>query len=245
MLANYEEYANDALKKYAEREKSHRYLLVEAVKDLKPERVLDLGCGAGQELLAFLEKTGAFCVGVDPAPELGKITKEMFAGKERAVFVRGAGERLPFADATFDVVLCRVALPYMNNRQAIAEISRILKPAGVLLLKTHAPAFYFGMIRERLKTLSPKQLAYPLICLAASFWHQLTGRQLRKGFWRGKEIFQTRGFLDGEFAKNELEIKGVLPDDNRRTPSFIVVKMALLKMVFVAHALGDAVNAVY
>ena len=244
MLANYEEYANDALKKYAERETTQRHLLVDAVRDLKPGKVLDLGCGAGQELLAFLEKTEAVCVGVDPAPELGKITAGMFAGKKRAVFVRGEGEKLPFEGASFDVVLCRVALPYMNNRQAIAEIARILKPDGVLLLKTHAPSFYFGMIGERLKTLNPKQLAYPLICLAASAWHQLTGRQLRKGFWQGKEIFQTRAFLEKEFASNDLEIRGVLADDNRRTPSFVVVKLALLKMFFVAHALGEAVSVI-
>lgn len=244
MLANYEEYANDALKKYAEREVEHRFLLVDAVKDRKPKRVLDLGCGAGQELLAFLEKTDAVCIGVDPAPELGKITAETFAGVKRAVFVRGVGEKLPFADGSFDIVLCRVALPYMNNRQAIAEIARILKPEGVLLLKTHAPSFYFGMIRERLKTFNPKQIAYPLICLAASCWHQLTGRQLREGFWQGKEIFQTREFLEREFVKNDLEIKGVLADDNRQTPSFVVIKIALLKMFFVAHALSDAVIAV-
>ena len=242
MLANYEEYANDALKKYAEREAPGRYLLVDAVKERKPARVLDLGCGAGQELLAFLDSTGALCVGVDPAAELGKITARMFAGKERVAFVRGMGEKLPFADASFDVVLCRVALPYMNNRQAIAEIARLLKPDGVLLLKTHAPAFYAGMIGERLKTRSPRQLAYPLICLAASFWHQLTGRQLQKGFWQGKEIFQTRAFLEREFAKNGLAIEGVLPDDNRRTPSLIVVKMALLKLFFAAHTLGEAVS---
>ena len=244
MLANYEEYANESLEKFAAREAAQRYLLVEAVKDLKPARVLDLGCGAGQELLAFLEKTGAVCVGVDSAQELGKITAETFrAHEKRAVFVRSEGEKLPFEKQSFDVVLCRVALPYMNNRQALAEIARVLKPGGVLLLKTHAPAFYFGMIRERLKTLSPKQIAYPLICLAASCWHLLTGRQLQKGFWQGKEIFQTRSFLDREFGKNNLQIKGFLADDNRRTPSFIVVKMALLKMFWVAQLFGETVCA--
>lgn len=239
MLANYEEYANESLKKFAARETAKRYLLVDAVKDLRPEKVLDLGCGAGQELLPFLEKTEAVCVGVDSAPELGKMTAEMFAGEKRAVFVRSEGEKMPFADNSFDVVLCRVALPYMNNQRAISEISRILKPDGVLLLKTHAPMFYFGMILERLKTFSPRQIAYPLICLAASFWHLLTGRQPQKGFWQGKEVFQTRAFLEKEFAKNNLKIAGFLPDDNVKTPSFYVVKTALLKMFFTAQAVGE------
>ena len=244
MLANYEEYANEALKNFAAREAAQRYLLVDAVKDLKPERVLDLGCGAGQELLAFLEKTEAVCVGVDSAEELGKITREMFQAKEKAVFVRSEGENLPFRDEIFDVVLCRVALPYMNNRLAIAEISRVLKPEGILLLKTHAPAFYFGMIRERLKTLSARQVAYPLICLAASCWHLLTGRQLQKGFWQGKEIFQTRSFLEKEFAKNNLQVKAVLADDNPQTPSLMVVKITLLKVFWAAQIFGESVIAV-
>jgi SAM-dependent methyltransferase len=239
MLANYEEYANESLKNFAGRETAKRYLLVEAVKDLKPEKVLDLGCGAGHELLAFLEKTEAVCIGVDSAEKLGEITKNIFAENEKALFVRSEGENLPFADDSLDVVLCRVALPYMNNRKAIAEIARVLKPGGVLLLKTHAPAFYFWMIAARLKTLNPKQLAYPLICLAASFWHLLTGRQLQKGFWQGKEIFQTRAFLEKEFAKNKLKIDGVLPDDNVKTPSLFVVKTALLKMFLAAQVVGE------
>jgi ubiquinone/menaquinone biosynthesis C-methylase UbiE len=239
MLAEYEDYAKASLKKFAERESAKRYLLVDAVKNLKVERVLDLGCGAGQELIPFLEKTDAVCVGVDRAEKLGLITKSVFVDRERAVFVRANGEALPFAAASFDVVLCRVALPYMNNRATIAEIARLLKPGGVLLLKTHAPRFYVGMIRERLKTLSARQLAYPLICLAGSFWHLLTGRQLQKGFWEGKEVFQTRRFLEREFAKNELRIDGVLPDDNPQTPSFVIVKMTLLKMFFAAQILGE------
>jgi SAM-dependent methyltransferase len=239
MLANYEEYANESLEKFAAREAAKRDLLVDAVKDLNPGAILDLGCGAGQELLPFLEKTGAICVGADSAAALGKMTSRTFGDERRAAFVRSEGENLPFADESFDVVLCRVALPYMNNKKAIAEIARVLKPNGVLLLKTHAPLYYFGLIGQRAKTLSARQIAYPLICLAASFWHQITGRQLAGGFWQGKEVFQTRAFLEREFEKNALQIDGVLPDDNRQTPSFYVVKMALLKVISAAQVVGE------
>jgi ubiquinone/menaquinone biosynthesis C-methylase UbiE len=239
MLANYEEYASESLRKFAETEGAERYLLVEAVKDLSPARVLDVGCGAGQELLAFLEKTEAFAIGVDSAEKLGTVTKTVFGGQEKAAFVRSRGEDLPFADASFEVVLCRVSLPYMDNRRTLAEISRVLRRGGVLLLKTHTPGFYVEMIFERLKTRSLRQVVYPLICLIASGWHLFTGRQLQKGFWQGKEIFQTRSFLEKEFAKNNLKIKGFLTDNNPRTPSFIVVKMVLLKMFLVAQFFSE------
>lgn len=227
-LDSYTEYAQAAIENYSRKSAADRYLLFDAVKDLKIGRVLDIGCGAGQELFPFLEKTDANCFGIDVAAEIGQITRTVFADNpnvQRVFFVRSQGEKLPFADASFDVILCRVALPYMNNRRTIAEVARILKPNGVFLLKIHAPAFYFGMIRERLKTLNPKQLAYPLICLAGSAWHSLTGKQLEKGFWKGKETFQTHSFLKKEFAKNSMQIERELSDTNAQTPSFYIKKL--------------------
>lgn len=227
-LSNYQEYTKQAIENFARKSADeNRYLLVDAVKDLPLEKVLDVGCGAGQELIPFVERTDAFCIGIDAAEELGAVTRQFFDEfdcKNRVAFTRSYGESLPFADASFDVVLCRVALPYMNNRQTIAEVARVLKPNGIFLLKTHAPAFYFGMIRERWKLFSLRQIAYPLICLAGGAWHSLTGRQLQKGFWAGKEVYQTERFLRREFAKNNLRIERHLSDTNVETPSFVVIK---------------------
>jgi SAM-dependent methyltransferase len=227
----YEEHAKAALENFAAQDPAARYLLVDAVGDLNIERVLDLGCGPGQELIPFIERTGAHCVGVDLAAELGKVTAETFPDQGRAGFVRANGGSLPFADESFDVVICRVALPYMHNRDTIAETARVLKPNGVFLLKTHAPRFYLAMIRERLPSSDPKMLAYPLICLFASLWHSATRRQLEQGFWQGKEIFQTTAFLEKEFARNNLQIDGRLADDNPLTPSYRVVKSAARALV--------------
>ena len=76
---NYEEHATAALKNSAAKDPATRYRLVDAVGELNVQRVLDLGCGPGQELIPFLERTGAFCVGIDIAPELGKVTREVVA----------------------------------------------------------------------------------------------------------------------------------------------------------------------
>jgi len=226
-VGSYQEYAQQAIENFANQDAESRYLLVSAVKDRKIEKVLEVGCGAGQELLPFVEKTAAFCVGIDMAEELGTVGNDFFQKancENRVGLVRSFGESLPFADDSFDVVLCRVALPYMDNRQTIAEIARVLRPKGVFLLKIHAPAFYFGMIWRRRRTFSLKQIAYPLICLVGGVWHLLTKNQLKDGFWKGKEVFQTRRFLEKEFAKNGLKITGELSDTNIQTPSFVVVK---------------------
>lgn len=226
-LENYQDYAQAALAKFAESDAASRYSLVLAVENIAVKRVLDIGCGAGQQFFPFLERTIAFCVGIDIADSLGKVTANVFGQTkfvERVAFSRANGASLPFADESFDVVLCQVALPYMNNRQTIAEVARILRPKGVFLLKIHAPAFYFGMLPARFKTFNPKQIAYPLICLAGSIWHLLTGKQLEKGLWKGKEVFQTRRFLEKEFSKNKLRIERESADTNTQTPSFYIIK---------------------
>lgn len=226
---SYGDYAQAVLAVYEERPAAERNLLFNAVIDESPRRVLDLGCGPGQELIPFLENSRAVCVGVDIGEDLANIALPFHESKgfaERANFVRAPGELLPFADATFDVVLCRVALPYMNNRRTIAEVARVLALGGTFLLKTHAPPFYVAMLRERVKTGSVKQIAYPVICLAGSIWHMVSGGQLAGGVWQGKEVFQTRRYLDREMAKHGLQIVGELADTNRQTPSFRIIKAA-------------------
>lgn len=223
---SYEEYTRLALEQYARRDRARREWLLDAVKDFDVRRILDVGCGAGQEFFPFLENTSAVCYGVDRAESLGRVAQKTFDKEfsNRAFFVRAAGENLPFADAHFDLCLCLVALPYMNNRRTIAEIARVLRPGGALVLKIHATAFYLKMIRDRVKTLSAKQLAYPLICLAAGAVHELSGRQPEKGFWRGKEVFQTRRFLAREFARNGLKTVREIDRANKLSPVFIAVK---------------------
>lgn len=228
-ISYYEEYARAAVRRYAEADPAARSALVDALGERDVRRVLDIGCGAGQEMFPFAEKKGAFCVGIDIGRELGAVgrrTAENCGVSGSTGFARARGEELPFADGVFDVVLCRVALPYMDNRRTIAEVARVLRGGGVFLLKTHAPAFFAALLKERLRTLSPKQIAYPLICLFAGTVHQLTGRQLSGGFWEGKQVFQTRRFLEREFAGRGLRIAGTLSDDNRRSPSYLIVKDA-------------------
>ena len=92
-------------------------------------RVLDVGCGAGQTLIASdLKGARGFGIDYDYSPLKG--------GKERnghIEFVQASGESLPFADASLDFVISRVALPYMRIPVAAAEIARRVHrvPAGL------------------------------------------------------------------------------------------------------------------
>src|SRR5262250_1546446 len=62
-------------------------------------RVLDVGCGAGQELLPFLTERDALGFGIDPEPQAGQVGRQMYAHyapEARVNFLRGTAEDLPF-----------------------------------------------------------------------------------------------------------------------------------------------------
>ncbi len=227
MLTDFQQYVEIAIAKQSTLSEDKRYMLVNLLKNKTINRVLDVGCGAGYDLLQFVEKTDAFGFGVDIAPEVGKAGKKFYSEtgyQDKVSFICSKGEQIPFADESFDVVLCLVALPYMNNRKTLTEIARVLRPKGTLMLKIHAPQFYFQMIKDRLKEKSIKSLVYPIIALATGCFYWLTNKQLENNFLKGKEMFSTENLLRRELKNKGLEIKDYLPNNNQQTPAFLIVK---------------------
>ena len=101
---------------------------------LSGKRVLDVGCGFGRFLLN-LESAGAQAYGVDVCEGYLQLSREFaaHASHKSPVVICGQGESLPFADASFDLVLCIRSLPYMDVATALREISRLLAEGGVLV----------------------------------------------------------------------------------------------------------------
>ena len=96
--------------------------------------ILDVGCGAGQTLIASPIPDGAVAVGADVDAGALALGRQLTS---RVRFVRAAGEALPFAAASFDLVVSRVALPYMDLPVALAEMRRVLRAGGRLWLALH------------------------------------------------------------------------------------------------------------
>jgi SAM-dependent methyltransferase len=116
-------------------------------------RVLDLGCGSGRDLASWGVAAPDVIIGLDMNRPRLLAAKARFPNR---TYVRGSGECLPFAEASFDRVLSSVALPYTNIPKTLAEIHRVLAPGGSLWLSLHLPAF---TIRELLHNALPKPAA--------------------------------------------------------------------------------------
>ncbi|HEY8741264.1 MAG TPA: methyltransferase domain-containing protein [Candidatus Dormibacteraeota bacterium] len=116
--------------------------LVELVAPQPSWRVLDVATGTGHTAFAFAPAV-FWVVAVD-------LTEEMLRQAERVRKDRGYGtielqvadvHRLPFADGSFDLVTCRRAAHHFSDIDvALAEIRRVLKPRGRLLIDDRAGA---------------------------------------------------------------------------------------------------------
>jgi SAM-dependent methyltransferase len=101
--------------------------------------VLDLGCGEGRHAISAWLAAPVQVVGVDPAAaELAIAASragefETAGAARRLAWVRGSGLALPFADASFDRVICAEVLEHVHDYHVmLGEIRRVLKPGGLL-----------------------------------------------------------------------------------------------------------------
>src|SRR5205823_3574384 len=137
--------------------------------------------------------------------------------RPRPAFVRCLSEHLPFRAESFDVIVCRVALPYMDNRMALGEMARVLRPGGRLLLKIHAAPYYWHKLRQGLERRDLLFSIHAARVLAAGSCYHLLGFQIRKMI--SNETFQSEWLLKREFRRMNLRIRGHMADNNRLTPS--------------------------
>jgi ubiquinone/menaquinone biosynthesis C-methylase UbiE len=103
------------------------------------ERILDVGCGPGRLALVAATTAGprSEVCGIDPAPEMVELARRRAArARVPARFEVGVIEALPFPDEHLDVVLSSLMLHHLPDelkRRGLAEIHRVLKPAGRLV----------------------------------------------------------------------------------------------------------------
>jgi SAM-dependent methyltransferase len=122
--------------------------------------VLDAGCGGGGMPLSFADEA-AFVVGIDLVNRFGAagVTIARTRGIRNLDFVQADGQRLPFADASFDWVFSHAVIEHVADAQRyLHECARVLKPGGSMYLSTAPYLSFHGAHLPRLKVPIPLHL---------------------------------------------------------------------------------------
>lgn len=104
------------------------------------EVVLDVGCGTGDVTMVARARVGATgrVSGIDAAPAMIAVARRKAAQAGQAIdYQVAAVEALPYPDATYDVVVSSLMMHHLPDdlkRRGLAEIRRVLKPGGRLLV---------------------------------------------------------------------------------------------------------------
>lgn len=119
-------------------------------KDGSGKKVLEVGCGTGQNLAFARWSMGFEVYGIDYSAEAVEQAKQMFAQKalEYGELAVGDAGDMPFPDAHFDAVVERAVLQQNSlevARKVVAEMRRVLKPGGGICCSLAAEGhFLFG-----------------------------------------------------------------------------------------------------
>jgi 2-polyprenyl-3-methyl-5-hydroxy-6-metoxy-1,4-benzoquinol methylase len=108
-------------------------------------RVLDAACGSGN-LTIPAARSGAAVTGLDIVPELLARTATWAARESLTVRVdEGSVEALPYADASFDVVLSMFGVMFAARPdRVVAELARVTRPGGRVVLANWTPGGFVG-----------------------------------------------------------------------------------------------------
>ncbi len=110
---------------------------------LRPgERVLDVACGTGVVARLASQQVNAdgTVAGLDVNPGMLGVARSATPAGITIDWHEASAEEMPFADASFDVVLCQMGLQFMPDKHAaLSEIKRVLVPGGRLIFNMPGP----------------------------------------------------------------------------------------------------------
>jgi ubiquinone/menaquinone biosynthesis C-methylase UbiE len=114
--------------------------------------VLELGCGLG-DLLADMLKAGYNCRAIEQSLEMlaaARATLQRRKVGQPTWVIQGIAQHLPFRDASFDTVVSTFPSEYIYDPDTIAEVERVLRPDGRLIVIEGANLLPVGFLQPLL-----------------------------------------------------------------------------------------------
>lgn len=107
-----------------------------AIEPAAVSSIIDLGCGTGRFTEALAKRFDAHVTGIDPSLKmLAQARAKPAAAGVR--FVQGAGESMPVADASADLVFASMAFHHFTSPDLVAkECRRVLRPGGMVCIRS-------------------------------------------------------------------------------------------------------------
>lgn len=167
----------------------------------KGDTVLDLGCGEGRHVISMYVEADVHAIGIDLSLKDLKTTHEKFKPFEdkgnpdkHFVLMSANALQLPFADHTFDKIICSEVLEHIHDYEGVLkEIERILKPGGLFCASVprfwpewvcwHYSDEYHDMDGGHVRIFLEKQLRRKIESQGFRFYHKHWAHALHTPYW--------------------------------------------------------------
>lgn len=185
--------------------------ILKMVQEKQPTTILDIATGTGDLAILFSSTSAQEIIGLDISQGMLEIGKQKIQAKnlnDKIQMVLGDGENIPYANDYFDVITVAYGVRNFENlERGLAEILRVLKPGGqLLILETSVPTqfpfkqgyyVYTNFVMPMIgKLFSKDQKAYQYLSTSAQnfpFGEVLNNILRRIGFIDVQHLPQTMG----------------------------------------------------
>ncbi|HUG25415.1 class I SAM-dependent methyltransferase [Piscinibacter sp.] len=161
--------------------------LMDAASIRPGERVLDVACGTGVVTRLAAERVGSKgqVAGLDVNPAMLAVARSLTQTETPIDWYETSADAMPLADDGFDVVLCQMGLQFMSNkRQALAEMRRVVRPGGRMVLNVPGPtpAFFSDFAQALARHIDPNAARFVDVVFSLHDAEELRSLMTAAGF---------------------------------------------------------------
>ncbi|WP_410663722.1 methyltransferase domain-containing protein [Amycolatopsis sp. lyj-84] len=198
-----------------------RPAILDLAGDVSGRRILDAGCGAGP-LFEALRDRGADMTGFDLSAKMVELARKRL-GDDADLRVADIGKPLPFPDDEFDDVIAALVLHYLEDWAApLAELRRVLKPGGRLILAVNHPLSF--------KLLYPEADYFATVKWSDEY--SFNGQRAELTYWHRPLHAMTDAFTAAGFRTAVVSEPHPAPGARERFPEELAGKTAFLCFLF-------------